>query len=330
MSVLAGQTALVTGATGFLGGALARRLAADGVCVKALARREGRDSYISNVENIEIVSGNLTDADRMLEIVQGCDYVFHVAAAIRGKLDYQREVNVTGTANVARAAASAHVKRLIHVSTIAVYGYQYNGIITEDTAHRPGNVPYNTSKSEAETILRRIAHETGLSYSINRPGMIYGQRSGMWTDTIFKFAKRRPVPFVNDGSGKGYPIFIDDVVDMLILQATHPAADGEAFNCVYQPQPTVREFVGKYMALVDNDSWRTYPTRLVKFIAPLVDAILHYRGEPQDVQDLLRLLERDVIYSMDKADRLLNWQPQVSLDEGIQRTIPYLQEIGLL
>lgn len=330
MSELAGQTAFVTGATGFLGGALARRLAADGVYVKALARREGRDSYIANVENIRIVSGNITDADRMVEIAYGCDYIFHVAAATHGKLPYQREVNVGGTANVAHAAASANVKRLIHVSTIAVYGYQYNGIITEDMPHRHGNVPYNTSKSEAEIILRRIAHETGLSFTINRPGLIYGPRSVMWTDNVFKLAKRRPVPFVNDGHGKVYPIFVDDVVDMLILQATHPAANGEAFNCVYQPQPTLRKYVAKYMALVNNDSWCTYPTGFIKFLAPLVDAVLHYAREPQDIQDLLCMIERDITYSMDKAKTLLNWQPQVSLDEGIQRTIPYLQETGLL
>jgi nucleoside-diphosphate-sugar epimerase len=58
--------------------------------------------------------------------------------------------------------------------------------------------------------------------------------------------------------------------------------------------------------------------------------LLHFSGEPQDVQDILRLLERQNIYSMEKAQKLLGWQPQVSLDAGIQRTIPYLQEMGLL
>jgi 2-alkyl-3-oxoalkanoate reductase len=330
MSGLAGSTALVTGATGFLGGALARRLAAEGVHVKALAHRTGRDSYIQHIENIEIVAGDITDSQRMMEVTHGYDYVFHVAAAIHGKLAYQRIVNVGGMKNVACAAASAHVKRLIHVSTLAVYGYQYNGIISEDMPHRPGSVPYNISKSDAESTLRKIALNTGLSYTIMRPGMIYGARSGAWTNQIMKLAKRRPVPFVGDGQGKVYPIHVDDVVEMLLILATHPNADSEAFNCVYQPQPTAREFIGKYMALVDNNSWRSYPIRLVKLIAPLVDMLLHFSGEPQDVQDIVRLLERDNIYSMEKAKNLLGWQPQVALDEGIQRTIPYLQEKGLL
>jgi 2-alkyl-3-oxoalkanoate reductase len=330
MSALAGSTALVTGATGFLGGALARRLAAEGVHVKALARRAGRDSYVQNIANIEIVSGDITDAQSMMEVTQDCDYVFHVAAAIHSKLAFQRAVNVGGMENVACAAASARVKRLIHVSTLAVYGYQYNGIISEDIPHRPGNVPYNISKSEAESKLRKIATTTGLSYTIMRPGMIYGARSGAWTHQILKLAKRRPVPFVGDGLGKVYPIHVDDVVDMLLVLATHPNADSEAFNCVYQPQPTAREFIGKYMALVHNDAWRSYPIGLVKWIAPLVDMVLHFSGEPQDVQDILRLLEHENIYSMEKAKNLLGWQPKVSLDEGIQRTIPYLREKGLL
>lgn len=184
MNDLAGKTAFVTGATGFLGGVLVRRLAAEGVQVKALARRPNRDLYIKDIENIEIVTGNITDGERMRELVQGCDIVFHVAAATSGKLDYQRKVNVGGTRNVALAAAEAKVERFVHVSSVAVYGYKVRGTVTEDTPYQGGNVPYNISKAGAETALSVVSQEHNLSYSIIRPGMIFGPRSGMWTKTF--------------------------------------------------------------------------------------------------------------------------------------------------
>lgn len=330
MSHFSGKTVLVTGATGFLGGALARRLAAEGAHVKALARREGRDSYIRNVKNIEIVTGNITDADRMIEVTQTCDYVFHSAALILGKYARQYETNVNGTRNVAQAAAHAGVKRLIHISTIATYGYKHQGIITETTPPSITDIAYNTSKLEAEHALRELAQQTGLSYSICRPGMIYGERSGAWTDLAVKLANRRPVPFLGDGNMLIYLIHVDDLLDMLLLLATHPAAESEAFNCVYQPQVTMRDYIAQYMALVNNDSRLAFPLWMVKSLAPLADIYLNLRRKPQDVQDLLRMLEANVIFSMDKAQNLLGWQPKIGLEEGIQHTVPYLREAGLL
>lgn len=330
MSPFAGQTVLVTGATGFLGGAVARRLAEEGAQVKALARRTGRDEYLRDVANIEIVMGDITDAKRMVEVTNGCDYVFHIAAALNGPLAEQLPVNEGGTANVARAAAKAGVKRLVHVSTVATYGYSNRGVISEDTPQRPGNVPYNTSKLKAEQTLIEIANEFGLSYSIQRPGMIYGPRSGAWTTLFYKLAARRPTIFIGDGSGTTYAIFVDDVVDLLLLQATHPAADGEAFNCVSNPQPTFRQFIGGYMQLAGHERWLGIPVPLMRITAPLIEGYFRLRGEPQDLPALLGYVLSDTRVSVDKAKQLLDWEPAVSLEEGIQRCVPYLREIGLL
>src|SRR5262245_51669257 len=107
MSELSGATALVTGATGFLGGVLVKRLAAEGVHVKALARRLNRDRFISGIDHVEIVSGDVTDAARLNEVTQGCDYVFHVAATLGGSVEKLRPVNVAGTRHVAAAAEAA-------------------------------------------------------------------------------------------------------------------------------------------------------------------------------------------------------------------------------
>ncbi|MGQ9889243.1 MAG: NAD-dependent epimerase/dehydratase family protein [Aggregatilineales bacterium] len=323
-------TVLVTGATGFLGGALARRLAADGAQVRALARRAGRDSYLRGVPGVEVVMGDILDAERMRQLTSGCHYVFHSAAALGGPLAQQRRTNVDGTRNVALAAAAAHVKRLVHISSIAVYGYACRGDIAEDTPQQPGRPAYNITKSEAETALQQVAAETGLSYSVIRPGMIYGPRSGAWTAQLFKLARRRPTVWLGDGSGSAYPIFVDDVVDLALQLAIHPAAEGQAFNCAPDPSPTWRQLLGKYAQLAGHESWLAVPVILARALAPLIEAGLTLRGIPQDLPLLVEYATSQRTFRMDKARSLLGWQPRVDLETGVTRCAPYLREIGLL
>src|SRR5262245_56906348 len=99
--VLAGKTVLVTGATGFLGSALTAQLSGDGVQVRALVRNPQKARRIENLPGVEIVPGDITDANRMHEVVRDCSIVFHVAAALGGSLEAQRKINTIGTRYVA-------------------------------------------------------------------------------------------------------------------------------------------------------------------------------------------------------------------------------------
>jgi nucleoside-diphosphate-sugar epimerase len=325
-----GKTVFVTGATGFLGGALARRLAADGARVKALARRPERADYIRDVNNIEIVVGDITSAERMQAVIPGCDVVFHVAAATGGAYEQQLAVNVDGTRNVMTAAAEAGVERAVHVSTISVYGFGYYGEITEPTPRRPGHDPYCLTKAEAEVVVEGIAERQGLAYSIIRPGMIYGPRSGAWTDAMFQLAKRDPTPIVGDGRGSAHPIYVDDVVDLTVTLATHPAAVGEAFNCAADPAPSWRDFLGAYADLANSRRWFDVPGSVLRPLAQLAALLAGEHTTAKDLPDMLQFVTSETTFRMDKARDLLGWEAQVSLDEGIRRCVPYLQQKGLL
>lgn len=327
---LQGKTALVTGATGFLGGALARLLTAEGVHVRALVRRPNRDSYIRDLPNIQIVTGDLTQADTLSAATAGCDVVFHVAASIGGSLAHQRAANVEGTRHIALAAAQSQVSRFVHVSSIAVYGYAYHGDITEDLPPKPKSDPYNISKAEAESALREVATAHGLPYTIIRPGMIYGPRSGMWTGKMFQLGRRAPTLWFGDGSGSAYPIHVEDVVSQMLIQAEHPAALGQAFNATPDPSPTWREFLGAYSQLAGHDRWLGLPYGLLTMAAPIVEFFLRLSGEPRDIPLLAQMVQRRDHYKMTHAKTLLDWQPQITLEQGIQSCVPWLREEGLL
>jgi len=327
---LYGSTALVTGATGFLGGELVRRLAGEGVRVRALARHTSDTSYIEDLPHIEIAIGDVTDKRSMFTAAKRCDRIFHAAASLGGSLEEQEAVNVMGTRNVTEAAAAGGVERLVHVSSIAVYGYGVDGAVNEDSDLTETVDPYALTKRSAEDFLRKIAAKRWLSYSIIRPGMIYGPRSNAWTGEMFKLARRNPTVFVGGGKGHAHPIHVEDVVDMCLKLAIHPAADQHAFNCTPDPAPTWREFLGHYSQLAGHNNWLGVPGPLAKVGFDLRAAMADEGTMDKSWGEKVRWMQRQITYKMDKATEKLGWKPHMTLDEGVAGTEIWLREEGLL
>ncbi len=327
---LAGKRVLVTGATGFLGEALTRRLAAEEAHVRALARNAEKAARLRDVDGVEIVMGNIGNAHQMRDAAQGCEVAFHVAASTDGPIEKQRNNNVEGTRHVAEAAAQAAVKRLVHVSTIAVYGYRAHGDVTEEMPMNPGEDPYNITKAEAEIVAREIGVAHGLAYSIIRPGMIYGPRSNTWTGSLFRLARLRPTLFIGRGSGSAFPIYIDDVADMMLVLATHPAAAGKAFNCAPDPSPTWRELVGAYSRLAGHQRWLAIPPVLFRVFAQIVATFAKPKTQAKALPDMVSSVQQETTFKMTKARDLLGWQAKIDLQTGIERCAPWLREEGLL
>lgn len=327
---LAGKTTLVTGATGFLGGALALRLAREGAQVKALGRSPEKANFLRGQQGIELVKGDISDSARTHHVIQGCEYVFHAAVSY-GDWEQQHAVNVEGTRNVMEAAAAAGSARVVVVSSIAAYGYERSGSVTEMDALMPvAGEPYNTTKIKAETAARELGVQHRLSYSIIRPGMIYGPRSEAWTDRMMRHASRRFIIWLGDGGGSVFPIHVDDVVDMMLILATHPAANGEAFNCVNTSPVTWREFLLAYGKLVHNERWLGVPVELASGIVSILAAVSPAHSQGRVLPKVLPALYRKLTIDMGKARDLLGWQPKIDLQAGIESCVPYLREKGLL
>lgn len=330
MAVLRGQQVLVTGASGFLGGALANRLLAEGVRVRGLVRSEARGTAIAK-RGAELCVGDLTDPEALRRAVAGCVVVFHVAAATGGPAAEQYRVNVTAVGQLVEAACAAGVRRIVHVSTIAVYGYDRPGILHEGLPPRPGLEHYAQSKALGEQVLFQRAGELGIEATVIRPGMIYGPGSRFWTGRFFAAMRRRPAPLPGDGTAYCPVIYVEDVVDLLLVAAEHPAAVGCVFNAVSDKPVTWRQFLGAYAAMAGHQWLIPVPVPLLLTGAAMLEPWLRLRGEPQPIRQMVTgLVARRRGYSMNRAADRLSWRPRVSLAEGMRRSEAWLRETGQL
>ena len=223
--------ALVTGATGFTGGVLARKLCERGVRVRAMARRS------SNLENlhdlpIEWYRGEVFDPAVVEGAVGGVDYIFHVAAAFRqaGLTDgVYRQIHVESTRLLAEAALkNPGFKRFIHVSTVGVHGHIERPPADEDYPFSPGDI-YQRTKAEAELWIRDFAPRHCLPFVVIRPVAIYGPGDRRLLK-IFKMAAWPLFPVMGSAHGQLYHlIHVDDLTEIFLLAAIHPAAAGGVF-----------------------------------------------------------------------------------------------------
>jgi len=321
---------LVTGAAGFVGGALTLRLANEGAQVKALVHTPGKAAFLEDQPNIDLMTGDINDPQRMKSVTRGCDFVFHVAAATRGSLELQRKVNVEGTRNVVEACVHNQVTRLVHISTCAVYGYTHTKDVTEQTPIDPGADPYAISKAEGEAVVREVCRKNDLSYAILRPGLIYGPRSRMWTGFMFRLARRKPLIFIGSGRGAAPLIYIDDLVSLCLLAASQPEAEGQAFNATPDPAPTWRQYLGEYSRLAGHQSWLGVPIWLAKGIAGIAAFFGKSGSMLKYLPSLIDYTNRYVNCKNTKARHLLGWSPQIDLETGVQNCIPWLRDKGLL
>jgi len=324
-----GLPVLITGGTGFLGAALARRLLASGAQVTLLARSATKAAPLAAL-GAQVAVGDLTDVRAVHHAAAGAEIVFHVAALLGGSLEAQRRVNVEGTRHMLGAALAARARRFVHVSSIAVYGNVLPLRVDEDVPLAPGSSPYAVTKAAAEQVLREIEATHGLSAAIVRPGMIFGPGSNMWTANAFRLARLRPTPFLGDGAMPVPAVDVEDVVDLLLLAALHPAASGEVFNAVIDPAPGWREYIGAYSRLAGHEDWRALPVWPARVLAGLLLLGAPRYSVARDLTDMIGQVVGPSWFSAEKARHLLGWEARTTPAEGAARSAAWLREIGLL
>jgi nucleoside-diphosphate-sugar epimerase len=330
---LNGKQALITGATGFIGGRLAERLVTEeGVQVQALARTPDKGRWLADL-GVEIVPGDITNSASLQKAVAGCQLVFHAAAWVSegGTKAEVWAVNVNGTQNVVEAALAAGVERFVHLSSCAVYGslQQYN--IDENTPTRMSGNLYHDSKVVAEEVVFRAYQERGLPVVVARPSQVYGPRSYQFAVRPVELIKVGKMILIDGGRHLCKPVYIDNLVDGLILCAKVESAVGQAINLTDGPPITWRDFFGAYGRMLNIDSFPSVPFVLAWIVGLFNELKAAVKGKPASLnRRVVKSLRSRNSFSNQKARTLLGWEPKIDFSEGMRRTEAWLHAEGYI
>ena len=323
------MTALVTGASGFLGGRLVQMLAADGVPVRILARG-GADLHHLAGLSIELVGGNLADAQVLAAAVRGITHIYNCAGC---STDWAPEAtffsaNVEGVRNLLGAAtAEGSLRRFLHVSTTDVYGYP-SVPCDESGPTADVGLPYNRTKRLGEECVWEAQRSSGLPVTVIRPATIFGPRGKAFTTVIAQHIRRGSMAVIDGGRTPGGFCYVDNAVRAIMQAAAAPGAEGRAYNIADGTGKTWREYVD---ALADALGKRRPVLDLsAKVALPLARCLeachgaLHLPGRPLLTRHAVYLFSRNQEYPIERARRDLDFSPQVGFAEGIARAVEWL------
>ncbi len=324
---------LVTGATGFTGGHLARGLLARGHEVRALVRRPAAATTRPGLDGVEVCEGDLRDRASLERAVDGAEVVYHIAAIYRqaglSAAEYAA-VNARAVESLVEVAAASGARRLVHCSTVGVHGDVEHPPANEDAPLRPGD-DYQRTKLEGERLARAAAERTGLELVIARPSGIYGPGDRRLLKLFRGVARRR---FVTLGPGEIFyhVTYIDDLVEGFRLCGETPAAAGRTYILAGAEVTRLNELVALIadVAGVRPVRWHL-PVWPFWMAGALCEAVcVPFRIEPPIYRRRVDFFTKSRAFDTSRASAELGFRPAVGLREGIGRTLAWYKAEGWL
>jgi UDP-glucose 4-epimerase len=305
---------LITGANGFIGSVLSKRLLMDGFLVRAAYRNQS--NFDSN--KIGLVEVGEIDANTDWQIaLKDIDVVIHLAARVHvmkesasDPLAEFKKINTAGTLNLANQAAKEGVRRLIFFSTIKVHGEQNDKIYSASDNVNPLD-PYALSKWLAEQGLQEIRENSELEIVIIRPPLVYGPKvKGNFLRLMKLVNKGFPAPLANVNNKRSM-VGVDNLCDLVKTVLLHEKADGEVFLVSDGRDLSTPELI-QYLARSLEK-----PARLFPFPVSWLYFLAGLFGKKPELERLCGSLQVDI----QKNQEILSWQPPYSVEDGIGKTV---------
>ncbi|HAJ62397.1 MAG TPA: oxidoreductase [Cyanobacteria bacterium UBA8543] len=326
---LSEQTLLISGIGGFIGLRAAEIAIAQGMKVRGLQHSEAKAKKAQKL-GAQVTIGSVTDPIAAKKACQGVDIVLHTASIVKesGSLDDFRVVNVGGTVNMARTAKNAGVKTFVHLSSVMVYGFNYPDGVTEDGPLCGENNAYCQTKIEGEKELLKL-NSPDFRIIIIRPGDVYGPGSIPWIVRPLLLMRKRLFILANDGRGVMNHVYIDNLIDAIFLAVTKQVY-GEIINVTDGQETSWKEYFMYLAELEGIPAPFSLPANLLKFLIRLRCLRQTVLGEEVDTQpDSVNFVLRPHVYSIEKAQRLLGYEPKINLKEGMRLTQEWLQKTDI-
>jgi nucleoside-diphosphate-sugar epimerase len=323
---------LVTGANGFTGSNLCRKLVERGHSVRALVRPQSNLQALEGVD-VELVKGDLSKGRPPQEAFQGVEIVYHIAAAFRKEgvpRNYFYEVNALGTQRVLEASLQAGVQRFVHCSTIGVLGNIKNPPATEETPYNPGDI-YQETKMEGEKLALEFFRKHQFPGVVVRPGSIYGPGDTRFAK-LFKSINRGVFVIIGSGENLFHMVYIDDLTDGMILASEKDEAVGEVFILTGNEAVKINDLAGCIAKVLGKPAPKRHvPVGPVMLAANVVQRVCAPLGiEPPLYPRRLDFFIKNREFDITKARTMLGYSPKVDLQTGLKATADWYRENNLL
>lgn len=322
---------LVTGATGFTGSELVRKLIAMDADVVAIARPQSSLKRLDGLP-IQWLRGDVFDPTLINQAMEGVSYVFHMVTPFREAKSPDstyHNIHVLSTQLLAKAALKQpDFKRFVHVSTIGVHGHVEHPPADETYRTEPSDI-YQETKLEGEVWIKEFGAQTGLPVTVVRPSGIYGPGEKRLLK-IYKWVRRGWVPVIGDGSNLLHFIHVDDLTNFFLAAATHPKAIGEIFICGSDQAISFKQLVsliGEYYGV--SAKLVRFPATPLFALGDFFELICRPLGiEPPIYRRRLAFYTKDRSFNTEKMKRLLGFHTQHSDEEGLKELAQWYLDEG--
>ena len=317
------MTTVVTGATGFLGGALVTELIKRQQPVRILTRDEKKARQQFG-DAVTISPGDITDAVQVQRAIDGATTIYHLAGRLyhpSTPAELYRQTHVAGTRILLRACqGQTQLQRIVHVSTTGVYGVTGQTPADEEAPFAPTN-PYEATKLEGEQLALKAYQEQGLPVTVLRPGLVYGP-GDLHLLGFFVAIKKGLFRVIDGGKAVLHPVYIDDLVAALLLCAERPHALGRSYNIAGERPVTVRELATAIAHALDRElPAGNIPLWLAHLASDIFTVIPGMKGERAPLtRSRVQFLTNSRIYDISRAKSELGYAPKVELEKGMKLT----------